>query len=229
MILPLIAAISLSLVFLVETFAWFLRANALKDGRAYVISKSNIILYSSRGFAFGFQASISYYLETQGIASGVFFVCIVGFVTATLTHTLTFYNPVVRRVVWNCMVGLMKKINRWDSNLMANELASICRVRSPQLFIVTSISTAIFGLAITLPYLLALYNPTFRLTFTSLIQLLNFFGTIFLLYLVDPIMYKLMDKCELKFSIYDYIAGRIAGFLISLFVSFIAMSFLGSN
>jgi hypothetical protein len=219
MILPLIAAISLALVFLVETLAWFLRANALTEGRAYVISKSNLILYSSRGFAFGFQASISYYLETSGKVDGIFFVCVVGFVSSAVLHAVAFYHSPSRNFMWSGMVLFMKKINRWDDRLMGEGLAQIQRISSRRLFFATSISTSIFGLAITLPYLLALYNPELRLTFTSFIQLLNFFGTIFLLYLVDPIMYKLMDDGRLRFSIYDYIAGRVVGFLVSLGVT----------
>ncbi len=216
---PLIAAISLALVFLVETLSWFMRANALTTGRAYVIAKSNLILYSSRGFAFGFQASLSYYLETRGAVSGVLFICVVGFVSSALSHVITFYHAPTKRVAWNGMVTLMRRIKRWDQSLMTDALADVRSIRSRKLFIATAISTAIFGLAITLPYLLALHNPALRLTFTSLIQLLNFIGTLFLLYFVDPILYKLMDEGHLKGSIYDYIGGRVVGFIISLVIT----------
>lgn len=219
MSLPLVAAISLALVFLVETLSWFMRANALTTGRAYVIAKSNLILYSSRGFAFGFQASLSYYLETKGAVSGVLFICIVGFLTSVATHLLTFYHGPTKKIAWNSMVGIMKKIKRWDESLMTQTLAKASRIGSKRLFVATAISTAIFGLAITLPYLMALHNPELRLTFTSLIQLLNFVGTLFLLYFVDPILYKLMDEGTLNGSIYDYISGRVLGFIVSLCVT----------
>lgn len=228
MTLPLIAAISLALVFLVETLSWFVRANALTAGRAYVISKSNLILYSSRAFAFGFQASLSYYIETRGEVDGVLFICIVGFVSAALFHLLAFYHRPTRKVLWAAMVMLMKKINRWDASIMAPELARVAGINSRRLFFSTAMSTAIFCLAITLPYLLAIYNPTLRLTYTSFIQLLNFLGTLFLLYSVDPVLYKLMDDGELQESIYDYVAGRVVGFFLSLLIAIIVISFLGN-
>jgi len=227
MTLPLIAAISLACVFLVETYAWFVRANALNDGRAYVISKSNLILYSSRAFAFGFQASLSYYLETRGAVEGVLFICVVGFVSSVLIHLLTFYHRSVRGLTWSAMVGMMKSIRRWDESLMSKELPPIAKIRSRRLYLATTASTAIFGVAITLPYLLALYNPSLRLTFTSLIALLNFLGTIFLLYLVDPVLYKLMDDGNLRYSIYDFVAGRITGFVLSLLIAILVISGLG--
>ena len=227
MTLPLIAAISLACVFLVETYAWFVRANALNDGRAYVISKSNLILYSSRAFAFGFQASLSYYLETHGAVEGVLFICVVGFVSSVVIHLLTFYQRTVRGLTWAAMVGVMRGIRRWDDSLMSRELAPIAKIGSRRLYLATTASTAIFGVAMTLPYLLALYNPSLRLTFTSLIALLNFVGMLFLLYLVDPVLYKLMDAGSLRYSIYDFIAGRITGFILSLVIAISVIGGLG--
>ena len=227
MLLPFIAAISLALVFLVETLSWFMRANALTSGRAYVIAKSNLILYSSRAFSFGFQASLSYYLETKGAVNGVLFICIVGFLSAALIHLITFYHRRSRNLAWGGMVKVMRVIKRWDPALMAATLTPVKGISSRRLFIATAASTAIFGIAITLPYLLALYNPSLRLTYTSLIQLLNFIGTLFLLYFVDPVLYKLMDEGNLKNAIYDYIGGRIAGFVLSLFITVMVIEFLG--
>ena len=223
------AAVSLCLMFWVDTYAWFVRSNALSNGSARVIAKSNLIMYSSRAFAFVFQFSIAYYLEAFKLSAGIFEISLIGFFLAALIHFTTFYCEAPRRHSWRAIVFQLTAIRRWDSQIMNIELPPVKPWKWTKLTMATAASTAIFGMALAIPYLLAFRNPDYRLTYGSLIQLLNFLGTLFLLYFVDPILYKRMDEGTLRETIYEYISGRIFGFFISFSLILVVFIIFGRD
>lgn len=74
------------------------------------------------------------------------------------------------------------------------------------------------------PYVVASLFPAHRMALGAIGQIINSLGTLILLFLVDPILYRLMDNDELSENLQAYSYGRAFGFLIGscliLYISF---------
>jgi len=71
-------------------------------------------------------------------------------------------------------------------------------------------------IALFLPFLLANEFLNYRLTMNSFGQILNIIGTILLLLMLDPILYRKMDQGNLTDVLKPYILGRLMAFLIAV-------------
>jgi len=52
------------------------------------------------------------------------------------------------------------------------------------------------------------------MTLSGVGQLINSFGTLILLFMVDPLLYRLLDKNILSSAIRSYTMGRLFGFFL---------------
>jgi predicted anti-sigma-YlaC factor YlaD len=98
---------------------------------------------------------------------------------------------------------------------------STSKHRNKKLASFTLISALIFSCAMAVPYVSAALFPEYRMTLGALGQIINSLGTILLLFLVDPILYKHMDNNQLKENLHGYYVGRFLGFLLGGSVLFI--------
>jgi hypothetical protein len=89
------------------------------------------------------------------------------------------------------------------------------------LFFSTFTATVLFCAGLGVPYILASALPEYRLTMSSLGQVLNAFGMIFILVYVDQRLYRAWDNGALGAAIYSYRWGRLCGILFSATVMFV--------
>jgi hypothetical protein len=93
-----------------------------------------------------------------------------------------------------------------------------------KLLLSTTVSTTLFCLGMSAPYILASLFRSYRLTLASTGQILNAIGMIFILLFVDLLMFKSWDDKELQHAIKYYSRGRVLGILLA--ASIVAMSLL---
>jgi cytochrome c biogenesis protein CcdA len=91
---------------------------------------------------------------------------------------------------------------------------SLRRSFNINLFLNTAISAVIFCSAMVAPYFAASFYPEYRMTLGAVGQIINSFGTIVLLFFVDPILYNLMDQNKLMTCFNSYLMGRFFGFCL---------------
>jgi hypothetical protein len=216
----ILASVSLSISFLVETGSWWVRAFAQPKQFGLFISRSNILLYGGRFFALVFSTSISLAIETIATPRSIAITLLISFLVSFLTQIMFFNGSRFTKY----SVGLILRVL-----VLSNDRhASIPRVEFKfcKIYIYTTISSLFFGFGISVPLILASVFPEYRLSISNVGQVINAGGMIVLLLFVDQPLFKSMDRDELLTDIRHYSYGRMTAFgvlaIICLFVTFVA-------
>ena len=206
------AGFLLGLVFLVETFVWYIRSMSEFAYRSKVISTSNIIMYLTRVLLVGYQIILNYQIETGGNIQQVIFSGFVGMLFAVLVHVLIFSNQPTIRICWNIFYKtalMFRLINRHeysDSVHVSNKKFKI------NLVVVASfISTISLLFVYVLPQIFATLFYDYRLTLSSVGQIISFFGMVVTLFVLDPLLFKMHDAGEIKDGFFCFLHGRVLG------------------
>ena len=200
--IALIAAVAVSST--IETSSWNLRSLASRDNKGLFIARTNIYLYGGRFFLLAFSTGLAYLVDMSATAVEISFVIFLSYISAALVHTLLLSGNISNLLVKSCvrLLGL------------PNENSRLQHVFSAKIFWFTSISAAFFCVAMTAPFIIATQFPEYRMTLSGVGQLINSFGTLILLFMVDPLLYKLLDKNILSSAIRSYTLGRLFGFFL---------------
>ena len=83
------------------------------------------------------------------------------------------------------------------------------------LFLNSWIATSILVFGVTSPYILACIMPEIRMTIATFGQVINAVGTVILLFKVEPLLYRRMDKNDLHVHVFSYIKGRCFGLMLA--------------
>jgi hypothetical protein len=83
------------------------------------------------------------------------------------------------------------------------------------LFLNSWVATSILVFGVTSPYIVASIMPEIRMTIATLGQVINAIGTVILLFKVEPLLYRRMDKNDLHIHVFSYIKGRCFGLLLT--------------
>lgn len=210
-ILYLIAILTLPLLYLVETLSWYVKAVANNDQFGRVVARTNILLYLSRFFFFTYSGVVYFLIESGTEATRIYSLLLYAFLLSALSQTI-FLNR-------HCSFWMASTTSRiLDIQTVPTKFVS--DKHSGKIFIWGSIAVALFASAIILPVVFALSYPEYRLSLSSLAQILNAFGTVVLLILVDPKLYDAMDQCELNLKLRAYSLARIIGFAFAVLLLF---------
>jgi hypothetical protein len=210
--LGLLVVIALMSSLLVETTTWWLRAEATKGSVGLFVSRTNIYLYGGRLFSLIFAAGISFLIEISVSTQILIILFTLSFVFNSLVHvfvlnggSLTYY--------------ILKVFSRF-LRLPPPEI----RVHHPQtkyfsrITVVTAASSFAFSMGLTLPYILASLVPDYRLSISSLAQIINSFGTLLLLFYVDQVLFSAVDDGTIRTKVIEYSRGRALGFSVASIV-----------
>jgi hypothetical protein len=83
------------------------------------------------------------------------------------------------------------------------------------LFLNSWIATSILVFGVTSPYILACIMPEIRMTIATFGQVINAVGTVILLFKVEPLLYRRMDKNDIHVHVFSYIKGRCFGLMLA--------------
>lgn len=194
---------------IIETSSWDLRSLASRDNKGLFIARTNIYLYGGRFFLLVFSTGLAFLVDTNATAIEISVVIFSSYMSATLAHVLLILRDVRSAFIKNCARFLR----------LPHEESPFQPVFSPKIFWFTSLSACFFCLATAAPYIIATQFPEYRMTLSVVGQLINSFGTLLLLFIVDPLLYRLLDENLLSQAVRSYTFGRLFGiFLAGLFV-----------
>lgn len=207
-----LAGVFLGLIFLIETFVWYIRSMSESNYRSKVISTSNIIMYITRVFLVGYQIIINYQIETGGDVRQVILSGLVGMVFAALANQLIFTNHSILQFFWNIFYKTFIRLKLISPHEYCRDVHLLSKK-----FVVNSVvsaslvSTISLLLVYVLPQIFATIFFDYRLTLSSVGQVISFLGMVITLFVLDPQLFKMQDAGEIKIGFSYYLHGRILG------------------
>jgi hypothetical protein len=144
---------------------------------------------------------------------------------ANLNHVLIFiaisvsFAALIQLLYWHSNV-FFKCINRVIIFLLLKKMPHVNHLKvhdkiDNTLFLNSWVATSILIFGVTSPYILASIMPEFRMTIATLGQVINAVGTVILLFKVEPLLYRRMDKNDLHVHVFSYIRGRCFGLMLA--------------
>lgn len=213
-LLAIVGGLSIAAMFTIESGAWFLRAQASQEEMGRMLSTANQFLFTSRLFAFGFQAVTSLMVDRSLGWNALNATFLIGFGVAAVIHLLAYHCPPTARWTRQWFLLMLPKVRGADHSVFHPR----ARVMNKSLFLRAVMATLLFSLAFTVPWLLANRFHSIRMTMGSVSQMMNFLGSITLVTLVEPILYRAIDGVALRDVVYDYLLGRFWAFTASFAV-----------
>lgn len=202
-------AVSLAIALFMESSSWSVKALAPQDRVGLFISRANIYLYSARFFVLIFSSGLAFYIERNQPASDVAILISASLALAAILQlVLLTNNPIGRKVVRLIARCLFLDIS-------AAPLKERRHTGELGLTYLTAMTAFVFGVGAGAPLLLASLLPDYRLSISYTGQIINSFGMLLLLFVVDQRLYKYMDQGNLHAYIDEFTWGRAWGFMLA--------------
>lgn len=215
--------IALALSFFIETSSWWIRIYASANNVGQYISSSNIYLYGGRFFALVFSLLLALEIESGSDPFDIALLFCISFFVSSLFQ-LPLFHYQIRRFLLK-YISFFLRLPSPNFDKPKQEEPVLFQIRS--LFFSTLISTILFSVGITIPLFIASIFIENRLSISNLGQLINSFGMIILLFLVDKKLYYSLDQGYLYQTVKVYTIARLAAFvLVSLLYAGLCMVFL---
>jgi hypothetical protein len=214
-----LAPVLLALTFFIECFVWYIRAMSLEPCRSKTFATSNIIMYCSRVFLVTYQIIINYSIEIGRLMSEIITVIKYSMILAFIM-CLVFYSKLLTNLFWSTYLKIVNFVGFCDSKnyRLVSFSTNLNIIHLNRLTVSSLLSTFVLLLVYTAPQLFAINNYQYRLTASSLGQLLSFGGMIITLFVLDPILFSLQDRNKLEDGFSFYIIGRIVAMFVISFV-----------
>ncbi|WEK44384.1 MAG: hypothetical protein P0Y64_06145 [Candidatus Sphingomonas colombiensis] len=201
--------------FIVESSSWWIKGACTPGTIGLYVSRSNIYLYFGRFFSLAYNALIAFGIENGAPAQHVAATLAIGFAGTCVAHLLLLRGGAITHLT----VAVMTRI------LLLPKPGPYDGVPHPQMErrIVTSsaIASLCFGIGISLPLLLAVLVPQYRMSLSYVGQMVNALGTIMLLFMVDQRLFRSLDEGDLARTLPSYSMGRALAFGLSAALCFL--------
>jgi hypothetical protein len=180
-----------------------------KSNHGFFNARANVYLYGGRFFALLFMMILSLIVDREPNFHHVLIfisisVSLAAFIQLLYWNSSTFFKCVNRVIIFLLLkkmpyVTPLKTHNKVDHTLFLNSW----------------IATSILVFGVTSPYILACIMPEIRMTIATFGQVINAVGTVILLFKVEPLLYRRMDKNDLHVHVFSYIKGRCFGLMLA--------------
>jgi hypothetical protein len=205
----IIAAAAMIAAFSVESSSWWIKSACSPGAIGLYVSRSNIYLYFGRFFALAYNALIAFGIENGASARNVAGTLAIGFAGTTVAHLLLLRGNSVTQVTVKVMARalfLPKPLPRTGGHSINSEM---------HIIVATAIASLCFAVGISLPLLLAVFVPQYRMSLSYVGQTVNAAGTIMLLFMVDQRLFRSLDAGTLAEALPSYNRGRSIAFALS--------------
>jgi hypothetical protein len=180
-----------------------------KSNHGFFNARANVYLYGGRFFALLFMMILSLIVDRE----------------PNFHHVLIFISisvslaAIIQLLYWNSST-FFKCINRVIIFLLLKKMPYVIPLKTHNkvdntLFLNSWIATSILVFGVTSPYILACIMPEIRMTIATFGQVINAVGTVILLFKVEPLLYRRMDKNDLHVHVFSYIKGRCFGLILA--------------
>jgi hypothetical protein len=210
MLLFTIALAAIVCASIVETSSWWVKGCCPPGAVGLYVSRSNIYLYFGRFFTLGFNVLLAFSIENGAREREIALTLGAGFFLSAVMHLALLRGGYATQ--W-----LLSGLNRalflpnWQKVHPLPHGLEHKPVDGP-LFWGTAAATLAFSLGASLPLLLAVAFPDFRMSLSYIGQVVNALGTLALLFLVDQTLFKALDNGTLVTALPSYGLGRAAAF-----------------
>lgn len=202
----LIASFAYAMSIFIDVFTYHLKFN-IHDNKnvRYLFSLINIFQFSARAFVLIFVPIMAYYTETIKNKEIIWEITLLSHVFVVLLLLPLYSNKfsyfLSKKIIQilNVIFGKSKQINyvRIDDLVSDNNInGGKAGLNKYLFFSFTYMSGFLFSFSITFLYYLSFSYPQKALTLTSYSQILNMFGVLLLVLLIDPKIMSAIDKGE---------------------------------
>lgn len=207
-IIGIVCAFGFAVALFIETTSWCVRSKAKPVDQGLYNSRANIYLYGSRAFLLAFVLSMSFLIDKKVSGELIIFVVATALTFALALHLVfKFSSKINKKIIYVILKFLVLKINERKNVGVCKDGFGLTRN--------TAAATVILTFGVVSPFLIAQNYPEIRMTIAAFGQIVNAFGTILLLFKVDPIMYRGMDDGTLFNIVDSYVDGRVIGLFVS--------------
>jgi 8-oxo-dGTP pyrophosphatase MutT (NUDIX family) len=162
---------------------------------------------------------LNYQIETGGNVKQVMLSGVVGMLFAFFAHILIFGNEAFIRIFWkiyykSALVFRLINTHEYSSSAFVPNK----NIKLNLVFIASFISTIALLFVYILPQIFATLYFDYRLTLSSVGQILSFLGMIVTLFVLDPQLFRMHDAGKIKDGFSYYLNGRLFGLGIAALV-----------
>ena len=208
LVFGVICAFGFAVALFVETSSWCVRARAKAGDQGLFNSRANIYLYGARAFLLVFVLSMSFLIDKKISGELVIFVVAAALSLALIFHILFKFSIELNEKILNLIFKYLI-LKNYRGGRSVEDLSGTGLKKN------TAVATVILTFGVVSPFMIAQNYPDIRMTIAAFGQIVNAFGTILLLFKVDPIMYRGMDDGTLFSLVDSYVDGRIIGLVVS--------------
>jgi hypothetical protein len=180
-----------------------------KSNHGFFNARAGIYVYGGRFFALLFMTVLSLLVDKGSNLQDVMI-----FISISVSLA-----AIIQLLYWNSST-FFKCVNRVIIFLLLKKMPYVIPLKTHNkvdntLFLNSWIATSILVFGVTSPYILACIMPEIRMTIATLGQVINAVGTVILLFKVEPLLYRRMDKNDLHVHVFSYIKGRCFGLMLA--------------
>ncbi len=222
-----IAGILVGLVFVIESFVWFVRAMAAPSYRSKSISTSNIVMYATRVLVIGYQIILNFTIESGGGLRLIIISTLIGMVVSLLGHGFIFYNKTLIKLSWTIFISSFRALRIIKDYEYEKEVFHPkYHPYTSNLIFISAFSMFILVFVYIAPQVFATFYEDFRLTLSSVGQAISFIGMVVTLFFLDPVLFKMHDDGQIKKGFSLYLWGRIVGTCFTILTLILTLLFL---
>ena len=212
-----VAGILIGFVFIVESYVWYVRTMADPAYRSKSISTSNMVMYITRVLIIGYQIILNFTIESGGGLRSVLIATLIGIVVSLFGHAILFYNKKVLDGSWRFFTYTLTRLRIIKVHEYEQVVYSPVRdIGFSYLALASAISTIALVFVYIAPQIFATLYSEYRLTLSSIGQVISFFGMVITLFVLDPALFKMHDAGEIQKGFSVYLQGRMVGLIVAI-------------
>jgi hypothetical protein len=211
------AGILIGFVFIVESYVWYVRTMAAPAYRSKSISTSNMVMYITRVLIIGYQIILNFTIESGGGLRSVLIATLIGMVVSLFGHAILFYNKKLLDTSWKffiCTLTRLRIIKAYEYEQVV--YSPVRNIGFSYLALASALSTIALVFVYIAPQIFATLYSDYRLTLSSIGQVISFFGMVITLFVLDPALFKMHDAGEIQKGFSLYLQGRIMGLVFAI-------------
>lgn len=216
-VLPGILITVLTFGFILDAYSVFVKVTDV-DGLAETLAMANLVQYLARISNVVVVFILSFSFETGRLSANISFLFLVASLLGLIAVLCLIYSSQFCNFITICLHPILhlsfakiSKIPVWRNLERVNR-------KSFKLAGISVITNAMIILAMFVPFGIASYYPEMRMTSVYVGQLVNFFATLLIFAVQDPVSMRLVDGGTLVGAGSALLFGRALSYLLSAFV-----------
>jgi hypothetical protein len=187
-------------------------------------------MYITRVFLVCYQIIINYQIESGGDVREIIISGLVAMVFAVLANLLIFTRSSILKFSWNIYYKTFTQLKLVNHNEYCSDVHLLsAKINFNSITFASIFSTISLLLVYIMPQIFATIFFDYRLTLSSVGQVISFAGMVITLFILDPQLFKMQDDGEIKVGFSYYLHGRILGLTVAAIILAISILIIESK